>query len=62
MKVCGWKLILKHRNETVTDLATAEDIPSPPDPGRWEHELYFVSHMFKRDWAVGYQTFNFMDE
>lgn len=54
---------MNHNNERdwLTSRA-GRDIPTPPDPSRWEHELYFVSHMFRRDWAVGYQTFNFMDE
>lgn len=41
---------------------TANEIPQAPLPGCWEHELFFVSRMFRRDWMVGYQTFNFMDE
>ncbi|OIW29433.1 hypothetical protein CONLIGDRAFT_680282 [Coniochaeta ligniaria NRRL 30616] len=40
----------------------ANKIPKPPLDGCWEHELFFVSRMFKRDWMEGYQTFNFMDK
>jgi hypothetical protein len=58
----GMTLEANYPIDNMTNPATANKIPKPPLDGCWEHELFFVSRMFRRDWTVGYQTFNFMDE
>lgn len=45
-----------------TNPTVAGEIPKTPLEGCWEHEMFFVSHMFRRNWREGYQTYEYKDE
>jgi hypothetical protein len=44
----------------LTRTNTEHLIPQTPEDGCWEHELYFVSHMFK-PWNGAFPTYNYVE-